>query len=267
MSALKHFAWYLLTHALSTGAALVRRRPVGFGPDAWRSVEFSYAHFGEDLVILRLLRDLPADRRGIYVDVGAFDPVRHSNTYLLYLHGWRGLNIDANPARLASFSHARPGEISVLAAVSDAERDVLFLEYPTQGTNRVVPPGTRGLANALGEEPGSITPRRTETLTQLLDRHAPEADQIDFLNIDCEGLDLAVLRGLDWSRWLPRVIAVEANTPEDRRALIGFLEVRGYRMVSQHLVTLIFLHASARATLPVGMWPRENYQPHFRCNN
>ncbi|HZW34202.1 MAG TPA: FkbM family methyltransferase [Isosphaeraceae bacterium] len=258
MNALKHVGWYLLAQALSTGAALIRRQPAGSGPNAWRAVEFSYAHFGEDLIVLRLLRDIPTDRRGIYVDVGAFDPVRHSNTYILYVHGWRGLNIDANPVRLAAFGPARPGEITVLAAVSDAEHDVLFLEYPTPGTNRVVAPDTLSLANALGEQPVSVTPRRTETLTQLLGRHAPGADRIDFLNIDCEGQDLAVLQGLDWSRWLPRVIAVEANTPNDRRALIGFLEARGYRLVSQHLVTLIFLHASAGETLPIGMWPREN---------
>ena len=82
-------------------------------------------------------------------------------------------------------------------------------------------PDTPSRVNALGDRPVSVTPRRTETLTQLLDRYAPEATQIDFLNIDCEGLDLAVLHISDWSRWLPRVIAVEANTPDDRGALIG----------------------------------------------
>ena len=150
--------------------------------------------------------------------MGAFDPVLHSNTYLLYLHGWRGLNIDANPSRLAAFGPARPGDTNVFAAVSDVECDVLFLEYPTPGTNRLVYPDSLSRVNALGEQPVSVTPRRTETLTQLLDRYAPVATRIDFLNIDCEGLDLAVLRGLDWSRWLPRVIAVEANTLDDKGA-------------------------------------------------
>ena len=55
-----------------------------------QTVLFSYSHFGEDLIILRLLGDVPPDHRGMYVDVGAFDPVLHSNTYLLYTHGWRG---------------------------------------------------------------------------------------------------------------------------------------------------------------------------------
>lgn len=251
---LKDAGWWVLARGLGWGAAKIRRQPSGGGAAAWRAVRFSYAHFGEDLVVLELLRDRVAGQKGCFIDVGAFDPILHSNTYLLYLHGWRGINIDASPERLARFAAARPGDTNVVAALSDAARDVVFLEYPTAGTSRVANADDPVRANALGEEPITVTPCRTRTLTELLDRQ-PAGVGIDFLNVDCEGLDLAVLRGLDWSRWVPRVIAVEANTPEDRAKLVGYLAEKGYRLVSLHLVTLIFLHESARGRLPIGLWP------------
>jgi FkbM family methyltransferase len=252
---LKGVCWWVVAKLLSGLASLIRRQPSSQGPAGWRAVNFSYAHFGEDIVVLYLLRDRKPGQRGVYVDVGAFDPVLHSNTYLLYLHGWRGINIDANPARIARFRTQRSGDENLAAVVSDNVREMLYLEYPTEGTNRVVTTDEPNLANGLAEPPIAVTARRTETLADLLSQHLRDGRGIDFLNVDCEGLDLTVLRGLDWSRWLPRVIAVEANTGADKTKITGFLQKHGYRLVSQHLVTLIFLHDSARELAPVGLWP------------
>jgi hypothetical protein len=39
---------------------------------------------------------------------------------------------------------------------------------------------------------------------------------IDFLSIDVEGHEEAVLRGADWTRWRPRVVVVESTKPHSR---------------------------------------------------
>jgi FkbM family methyltransferase len=255
LSALKKICWWAVAGMLSALASLIRRQPSCQPAAGWRVVQFSYALFGEDIVVLYLLRNRIHGERGVYVDVGAFDPVLHSNTYLLYLYGWRGINIDASPARISRFLDQRPDDKNVIAVVSDRVREVLYLEYPTEGTNRVVTTDDRNWANGLAELPRKVTPRMTETLTELLSSHLPDLPGIDFLNIDCEGLDLSVLRGLDWARWVPRVIAVEANTLGDKDGIVAFLCEQGYVLVSRHLVTLIFLHCSTRDTAPVGLLP------------
>ena len=53
---------------------------------------YSFSQEGEDLLIDRMF---DGQSVGFYVDVGAHHPTRFSNTYLLYLRGWRGINIDA----------------------------------------------------------------------------------------------------------------------------------------------------------------------------
>jgi FkbM family methyltransferase len=251
VGSVRNVFWRLLAGVLGWAAALLRRRPSGGGPDAWRAVHFSFSHFGEDLVVFRLLSDCPAAERGCFVDVGAFDPVLHSNTFLLYQHGWRGLNVDASPARIARFARQRPGDTNLVAVVADEPRDVNFVEYPTPGTSRFAEVGETPRANQLGESPTHVSPCRTTSLTDLLKAYNPPA--VDFLNIDCEGAELAVLRGLDWGRWPPKVIAVEANTPADRDTLSAFLTPLGYTLAAVHVVTLLFIHPSVRNRLPHGL--------------
>ena len=54
----------------------------------------SYSQEGEDMILRRIFGD---KRLGFYVDVGAHDPRRFSNTYYFYKRGWRGINIEPRP--------------------------------------------------------------------------------------------------------------------------------------------------------------------------
>ncbi len=48
------------------------------------------------------------------------------------------------------------------------------------------------------------------TLADVLEKNMPESiDQIDFLSVDVEGYDLAVLKSNDWAMYSPRVVVVE----------------------------------------------------------
>src|SRR5262249_52479725 len=142
----KDVSWWGLARLLSAGAALIRRTPSRLTPNEWRSVRFSYSHYGEDLIVLHLLREKRSkSQKGIYVDVGAFDPAWFSNTLLLHQHGWKGINIEANPDRLEQFKRHRPHDINLCAVASDRPRDVVFLHYPTPGTNRLVEVGEKEL--------------------------------------------------------------------------------------------------------------------------
>jgi FkbM family methyltransferase len=241
LQSVKDYFWRILAYCLSVLAFRIRRQPSPRSAYEWRCANFSYSHFGEDLIVAHLLNPkIAAGIRGWYVDVGAFDPVSFSNTLLLHQRGWKGINIDANPARIEAFQRLRPTDVNIVAAVSDGEQTMDYLFYQTGGLNRVVPPGSTGLKNQLAESPLRVERINTETLSAILKRHLPAEASVDFLNIDCEGHDLSVLSSLDWNRWAPEVIAVEGNTRSEREAILAFLTNRGYEMVSLHIVTMIF---------------------------
>lgn len=243
---MKKWFWKLLARLLSAGVRLIRRRPGELSPDAWRAVRFSYSHYAEDLIVLHLFREkLGRGEAGVYVDIGCFDPFLFSNTLLLHQHGWRGVNVDPNPECVRRFAAARPADRSVCAAVADEHRPMTYLEYPTGGTNRLVDPAETERTNVSGEAPTRVTPITTVTLTDLLAEHLGPGDGIDFLNVDCEGEDLAVFRGLDWGRWVPRVVAVEAYDDAARAAVKSYLGERGYTPVAQAVLTMIFVHTGS----------------------
>jgi hypothetical protein len=52
---------------------------------------------------------------------------------------------------------------------------------------------------------------QVRTLSDILSQY--EVEMIDFLKVDAEGAEAAVLEGLDLARWRPRVIVVEAVEP------------------------------------------------------
>ena len=76
-----------------------------------------YSQFGEDKILNELI---PKNfTNGFYVDVGCFHPKKHSNTYILFRRGWRGINIDMEKDKIAAFNLARPNDHNFLGAISD----------------------------------------------------------------------------------------------------------------------------------------------------
>src|SRR3989344_2532261 len=57
----------------------------------------SYSQWGEDIIIDKLLG---MKNKGFYIDIGAYDPIRFSNTQRFYNKGWKGINIEPDPIRI-----------------------------------------------------------------------------------------------------------------------------------------------------------------------
>jgi hypothetical protein len=82
---------------------------------------------------------------------------------------------------------------------------------------------------------------RTTTLTEVIEQSPFSLEQISYLNIDCEGHDFTVLRGLDLSRCRPEILSIEMFTEEERRTIGNFLAPYGYRFDQFLKKTAIFV--------------------------
>ena len=180
-----------------------------------------FGQFGEDVCLQNYFAakawrengrygDYDAMPAGFYVDVGANDPVLNSNTHWFYERGWNGINVDALPAFKAYFDSERERDVNIHAAVSDEEKDVVFYAWPDQPVFSTVSPElARERSEKLGKpEEVRLRTRRLET---ILAQHLPAGQQIDFLSVDVEGHDLAVLRSNDWVRYRPELVVVESD--------------------------------------------------------
>jgi FkbM family methyltransferase len=213
-------------------------------PDMVKSLDQQecYSQEGEDLIVARLF-DGKSD--GFYVDVGAHHPIRHSNTYLLYRRGWRGINIDATPGSMAEFRRLRPRDTNVECLVASDPSPQRFYMFNEPALNTA----SRTLANERPAENAQyqVTNEfelRPRTLASLLDELMPKGQTIDLMSVDVEGLDLDVLRSNDWGRYRPALLLVEAlNTglfDLDRHEIVQFLGERNYRPIAKLYNTVVF---------------------------
>jgi FkbM family methyltransferase len=174
-----------------------------FSSSKWKK---SYSQCAEDLIVEFIFKSRPIKSNGFYVDVGAHHPRRGSNTYALYKKGWRGILVDMEPDKVIAARLARPFDTCVQAAVSDGERDVgVFSPGPFSTKTTIDPKSAMGDRFTNFVKTASV---RTKTLTDILDDNSCPCD-FDFLNVDCEGHDLEVLRGLNLEKYCPKVICVE----------------------------------------------------------
>lgn len=176
---------------------------------------------------------------GFYVDVGCYHPVRFSNTFLFHRRGWRGINIDATPGVKELFDQYRPSDINISCAVSATDGEVELATFEEGAVNTL---SDRNVPADFGK-PKKIRVQ-SKTLAEILTRHLLPGQDIEFLSVDVEGIDLEVLRSNDWTRFRPKVVCVE-QVGNDIGKLLSlpmcrFMKDTGYVLYARTPLSMIF---------------------------
>jgi len=165
---------------------------------------------------------------GYFVEFGADDGLLHSNTLCLERQlGWRGIlaepNLDCEPtlrrernARIDTRCvWPRSGETVELLVTRDAQLSTI----------REAHVDDRHTAARMTPVRSDLVP--TISLHDLLEEHLAPRD-IDYLSVDTEGSELAILRTFDFRSRNVRLISVEHNHRADERAIDQLMTTNGY---------------------------------------
>ena len=83
------------------------------------------------------------------------------------------------------------------------------------------------------------TPVGVLPLAEVLERHLPPGQYIDFMSVDVEGHDLSVLESNDWSRFRPKIVVVEdEQTEAESSDIVRFMKSQGYEVCAQNVIIL-----------------------------
>ena len=95
----------------------------------------SYSQFGQDLHLLNKVYQ--NKKTGYFVEVGAYNGIDMSNTYLLEKLGWSGLCVEPNPRYFEKMKQVRTCSTSSVAVYDRDDETVDFMDDPSGGCSSI----------------------------------------------------------------------------------------------------------------------------------
>jgi len=208
--------------------------------DAVAHGNLSYSAAGEDRLVLAWLDvayQLGDASKIRYCDIGAAEPKRLSNTYILYDRGGSGVLVEPDPEQVEALRKERPRDTVLNVGVAFDERRRATLK---RFTARVFNTFSAEQANVVLESSKNWASDQLQQLVDevevplvpindILAEHFADTG-IHFVSIDAEGVDFLILKSIDFDRFRPKMICIERSRPIGE--LDAVLTPHGYQLVS-----------------------------------
>ncbi len=189
----------------------------------------SHAQLFQDLFVLFSLQE---KRGGYFVEFGAADGLFLSNTALLEdEYGWNGIVAEPSKNWEGALKKNRRCAVDLRCVWRTSGEKLTFTETENAEFSTIS-----------DFKSGDYHDRRkareyeveTVSLNDLLCHHgAPR--EIDYLSVDTEGSELAILKELNFTKWSFKIITVEHNFQMQRNALHSLLTSHGYVRVFESI--------------------------------
>jgi FkbM family methyltransferase len=167
-------------------------------------------------------------KNGYFVEFGATNGIKLSNTYLLEKKfNWSGILVEPARMYIKELNQNRQATVVNKCVWSKGGVDLLFTEVGELSTVETFKSADlHAEARANG---ASYSVHTISLLELLITNNAPRV--IDFLSIDTEGSEFEILHNFDFERYKFNAICVEHNFTNQRVDIFNLLNLNGYRRV------------------------------------
>ena len=185
----------------------------------------TFSQYFEDLHIELIFKELHITPS--YLDIGANHPFELSNTYRLYLNGFDGVLVEPNPwlANQLRIARARDDVRTVAIGKSSGSMPLYVFDSHVLST---LDPAEVAKYQKQGYRVVDQITTQVVGINELV-RSLPRIPNL--LCIDAEGLDLSIIKTIDYDYFLPIVICVETDShhsPRTYNQIRDHLNQQGY---------------------------------------
>lgn len=205
----------------------------------------SYSQAGEDMIVNYLFSSLNIPYP-TYLEIGTNQPVLCNNTYFFYHKGCKGVCVEPDTEMYKIIKKKRPNDtvLNIGIGLTDAPSATFYLF-----------PGLLNGWSTFSEEEAILRENESGTKAERVSISLKTINNIieqyfdphpNFISVDVEGLDLEILKSLDFDRFHPEVICVETisfsttNTEKKLQGTIDFMHSKGYFTYGDTHVNTIF---------------------------
>ena len=182
-----------------------------------------YSQWGEDQYIAQYFNDKD---KGVYLDIGCFNPFMYSNTCLLYKKGWNGINVDINPTSIDLFNIARPNDFNICTTINDEKKLFeVYIDHPFSPVNTLDRKFYENLGESLSTNKKNISVE-SKSIDEIINLSGIKKN-IDFINIDVEGSDYQILIQVNIQKLKPKLISIETHNVDGSESK-NYVNIRDY---------------------------------------
>lgn len=185
----------------------------------------------------------------MFFDVGAFEPIRISNSHHFHLNGWDVYSFEANPAKIPLLQQHRQHVFPYAITDTDTDEELPFENVIINGDWTASFSAIKVSETYKQVFGWDDNDRRIETLlvkqktlNTIIQEEIPTLSHIDIMSLDIEGYELKCLKGLDLTKYPPKVIVLE-NATNDLE-IQQYLEQYEYRLDKVVFYNEYYVHNS-----------------------
>jgi FkbM family methyltransferase len=192
-----------------------------------------YSQFGQDKFIYENVFNKKSN--GFFLDIGASEPVDQNNTYFFEKLGWKGIVIEPRKEDFNRLKNERSCICENVAITSKREiRKFLQIDGPSKGLSGILEGYDINhivrIVRELFQFGGGMELVDIECLpiSDLLEKYS--VSEVDYMSLDVEGMELPIIKTIDFDKVKIRCITVENNY--ENIEISNLLTSKGYNKVA-----------------------------------
>jgi len=186
-----------------------------------------FSQFGQDGILAPILSQI---KNGFFVESGAFNGEKYSNTIYYESLGWQGLLVEPGHAYFKIATKKRKAWV-FHGAISPSKRSML-LNFTDEKHGEY--------SHQNGTSSRQVQAEPLEKLIRAIDS---DRRTVDFWSLDIEGGECKVLESTDFQKLQVGILLVEMNkTPENNACIRSVMERNGFQDIGKLLIDHVFIN-------------------------